>query len=151
MILSNQKNALLGGRPKGAVSKLTKLKEKAQQQMELTISKRTQKLVDAISHVALGTHKMVRLELDEIGMLHRRTVSDMTEMQNLLDSGEYGKDYLIIIGKGPDWKAGAELLNRNFGKATESVKHSGEVGFSLRGLAQARETLPVDNEDITDE
>lgn len=112
---------------------------------------RAEKILEAQTNVALGTHKMLRLELDEAGMPHRRTVSDEREMQNLLDTGIYGKDYIIIVGKAADWKAGNALLDRAFGKANESVKHTGEVVFSLRGLANTRKNLDVDNDDITDE
>lgn len=144
-------NGALGGRPKGTKNRLTILKEKAMEKMEKSISIRTAKLVDAMTNIALGTHKMVRKYTDDEGRIRTETIRDEKRMQELLDTGTYGIDYIILQGKEGDWKAGNALLDRAFGKAPESVKHSGEVVFSLRGLAESRRALDVDNEDVTDE
>jgi hypothetical protein len=45
----------------------------------------------------------------------------MDDMQRLIDTGVLGKDYLIVIGSEPDHKAAANLLDRGFGRPTETI------------------------------
>lgn len=97
------------------------------------------KLLNSQAIAAIGTHRMVVLSFDEEGKKHIETVRDETRMQNLLDNGVYGEDYLILEGTKADWKAADALLTRVFGKPKESleVNHT----FSLVGLAERRKGL----------
>lgn len=138
-------NGKLGGRPKGSKSKLTILKEKKRAKFEEHIAKMANKLTNAQAIVALGTHKMVRMYIGSDQKMHTETIRDEVRMQNLLDNGTYGVDYVIVVGNDPDWKAANALLDRTFGKATETVKHEGEVQFSLKLLAQHRKEIINDD------
>ncbi len=105
-----------------------------------------QKLVNAQSIVAQGTHKMV--------VIHKgpppevETIRDEDRMQKLLDTGVYGVDYLIVAGSMPDAKAADMLLNRAFGKAKESLDLNVDVKFSLKDLAARRKGLKSDAEEL---
>lgn len=135
-----QANGMLGGRPVGRKNRLTLLKDKMRDKIEKQIAGVSMKIINAQTNVALGMHKMLALTFDEDGKRHIETVRDEKRMQNLLDHGEYGVDYLIVEGEKADWKAGNALLDRAFGKASETLKVNGEVKFSLKTLAmQARE------------
>lgn len=144
-------NGKLGGRPLGTKNKLTILKEKKRADFDKSIALMAKKITNAQAIVALGNHKMIRMFKDADGTMHIETIKDETRMQNLLDTGVYGVDYIIVVGHEPDWKAGDALLNRVFGKATETVKHEGEIGFSLKALKDIRDNLKAKAKDITDD
>ena len=118
------------GRKKG--SKLPKTLEKLKQleALKQRVFAMTNKLVNAQAMIALGTHKMICVHKTAEGM-KAETVRDEDRMQSFLDTGVYGKDYLIVVGKEPDFRAGDALLNRAYGKPTESVEHSGRDGKPL--------------------
>lgn len=92
-----------------------------------------------------GTHRVVVVTKDEEGKNHIETVRDIKRIDALLESGEYGKDYLILAGAEPDWRAADAFLSRALGKPVESIKHSGTVEhkFSLVDLARERRSLPA--------
>lgn len=129
-----------GGRPKG-ITAATKAKLKAQKLLDIRIAKMADKLLNSQAIVALGTHRMVTVEIDEDGKKHIKTIRDEDRMQKLLDEGEYGIDYMILEGSKADWKAGNALLDRAFGKAKESLALSGEVTFSLKTLVDRRKAI----------
>lgn len=130
-----------GGRAKGQLAKSTLIKLKATQRFNDRVFKITDKLFDAQAVVALGTYKMIRMYKDESGMPHVETIRDETRMQNLLDTGQYGVDYIVVAGEAPDWKAANALLDRAYGKAKESIHVEGEVKFSLKNLAEERKAF----------
>lgn len=134
------------GRPKGVLSPETILKNKAEKILRTRIYKMTDKLISAQSIVAIGTHKMIRISIDADGKKHVETVRDEKRMQNLLDTGVYGKDYIIVEGSLPDYRAADALLNRGYGKPKESLDLTGEVSFSLIGLIAKRKELAKESE-----
>lgn len=103
-------------------TKKTLLKEEVFEVAKQRVFAMTQKLVNAQSIVAVGTHKMVRTYKDASGMPHTEVIRDTDRMQELIDTGEYGKDYMILIGAEPDHKAASALLDRFYGKPTESIE-----------------------------
>lgn len=142
---------LLGGRPKGSKSKLTILKEKKRGDFDKKIALMAEKLTNAQAIVAMGTHKMVRMYIGTDQKMHTETIRDEKRMQNLLDTGVYGVDYVIVVGNDPDWKAANALLDRTFGKAKETIDVNGEMKFSLKELSFSRELLKEKVIDVTDD
>jgi hypothetical protein len=106
-------------------------KEIALERIKQTIFGMADKLVMAQTVPALGTYKMIRPFIGEDGLPHTETIRDMDRMQELIDTGVHGKDYLIVAGDKPDHKAVSALLDRAFGKPVESVEHSGRDGKPL--------------------
>lgn len=101
------------------------------------------KLINAQIIAATGTHQMIVMEMDdELGTMQPRKITREDEMQNLLDTGIYGEDYLILAGKNPDWKAAEALLNRGLGKAAETKTITVDHQHSFAQLAKARAKLP---------
>lgn len=146
-----RKNALIGGgRPAGSLSAQGKLKLKMNKVFNTRVYKITSKLFEAQAVVAFGTYKMIRMYKDEAGMPHVETIRDEKRMQNLLDTGQYGTDYIVVAGEQPDWKAADALLNRAYGKPKESLELSGEVSFSLRALAERRLAESKEEETLID-
>lgn len=130
------------GRPKGTKnpdrSPEVKLRIKAQKAMRMRLYRMTDKLLNAQNIVAVGTHKMITISKDDLGIDHVKTIRDQKHMQKLLDEGRYGVDYFIVVNTLPDWKAADALLNRAHGKAKESVAFDVNHTFSLRDLATKR-------------
>lgn len=147
-----RKNGMLGGRPKGSLNKLTLLKEKRRNQIDKSIATMALKITNSQAMTALGTHKLLELYKDEsTGLMQKRVVNDIKRIEKFLESGVYGVDYIIVVGKNPDWKAGNALLDRTFGKAKETVEHTGEVTFSLKALAESRRNIDDEPLDIESE
>lgn len=141
-----RRNALIGGgRPKGSLSKTTLLKQKMQTAFNQRVYRMTDKLLSSQVIAALGTHRMVVITKGDDGKPQLETVRDQKRMDNLLDIGEYGKDYMILSGAEPDWKAANALLDRAYGKAKESLEVDATVKFSLKGLAERRKSLDLEN------
>ncbi len=134
------------GRPPGLKNKKTLEREKVQEAINNRIFAMADKLISAQQIQALGTHKMVRMFKDEMGKPSVETIRDEKRMQKLLDEGQYGKDYVIVVGTLPEYKAADALLNRGFGKPAESLKLEGNVTFTLRGLAERRQMIKAEEE-----
>ena len=132
--MENKKNKGRGGAGRGQGRKkgvATLAKEVAFKRMQEKIYAMTDKLVNAQAVVALGTYKIVRPYTGTDGLPKTETVRDMDEMEKLIQNGTLGKDYLIVEASAPDHKAAANLLDRGFGKPTESIEHSGRDGAPL--------------------
>lgn len=149
-IEANRKNALLAGRPKGKLNRLTVLKEKARIGFETDIAKMARKLTSAQAIAAVGTHKMIRIFMRD-GVKATEIIRDEKRMEDLLINGVYGKDYIIVEGRPGDYRAANALLDRTFGKAKENIKLDGEVKFSLIALAQRAEQMETIDNEVIDE
>lgn len=114
-------NGQKGGKPPGSKSERTLIKEQVKAEMYQRIFGMTQRLVNAQYKIAIGTHKMVQMIKGPGDTMMTRTIRDEEEMQRLLDEGEYGIDYIILVGKEGDWKAANALLDRAMGKAKETL------------------------------
>lgn len=117
-----------GGARKGSgLKKGTKLKKTVERELVLEAARKrifdmTDKLLSAQAIVAVGTHKMLRLYKDKAtGLIQTETIRDMDKMQDLIDTGVYGEDYVIVTGRDPDPKAANMLLDRGLGKAVETI------------------------------
>lgn len=119
-----------GKNKKGHKLPKTLEKEHMMERIRQRVFKMTDKLIDAQAIVAVGTHKMIHMYKDADG-IHTETIRDMDRMQDLLDNGKYGIDYVIVAGSEPDHKAASALMDRAYGKPTESIEHSGKDGQPL--------------------
>lgn len=139
------------GRPKGIVPSHTLLLQRQKAVFNQRASRMAGKLLDAQAVIALGTHHMVVKSIVE-GKVHLNIVRDDKRQQELLDTGIYGQDYLIIEGTPGDWRAADAILNRAWGKPKETLELEGDVKFSLKALhLHKNETayLPVPAEVIS--
>lgn len=144
---ANKKNAQRAGRKKGKLLPKTIEKQKTLQAFNERVFQMADKLLNAQAVMALGSYKMIVIKKDSLGMDHVETIRDEKRMQKLLDTGTLGKDYFIVVGKLPDFKAGNALLDRAYGKAKETLGVEGELKFSLVRLAEERKIIP--NVDLT--
>ncbi len=128
---ANKKNAEKAGRPKGAKSPKTLDKEASLERIRQRVFAMSDKLINAQAVVAMGTYKMVRPYIGTDGLPKTETIRDMDDMEKLIQEGTLGKDYLIVEASAPDHKAADALLNRAYGKPTESIEHSGKDGAPL--------------------
>lgn len=114
------------GRPRGTKSKikqkLIKTKEEALELFNNKVYGVTSKLFNAQMIVAQGSHKMVHMYKDDEGVMHIETIKSEATMDDLIATGEYGKDYVIVVGSMPDARAADMLLNRSLGKPIESLE-----------------------------
>lgn len=106
------------------------------------IAARAAKIVSAQTVAALGTWYVVELSTDENEKITRTIVRDMKRIEYLLDNAVHGKDYLIVEGTLPDWRAGNAMLDRIHGRAKETLEIEGEVKFSLKQLNGDTKELP---------
>jgi len=125
-----------GKRPNAGVYKGFKYpktieKEKIKSEIDKVIMLRASKIVDAQYIMSQGYHVMIEFIKVPGGIPEQKQVSDPKRIQELLDLGEYGKDYVIVLGARPDPKAGDMLLNRTFGKPTESLEVGNKDGRPL--------------------
>jgi hypothetical protein len=92
---------------------------------------RTFRIVDKLFNAqlveALGYHKMVVTRIVG-GAVVQIDVKDPKQMENLLATGEEGKDYRIVVASEPNHKASQAILDRAFGRATEVHEISGKDG-----------------------
>ncbi len=119
------------GPKKGTVYKKNELIVQRKQQSHATlkmieeqIQSRASKLIDSQFAAAVGTFRLMKWK-KKVGFV---PVYDEEEINELLATGESGVDYRFLEASAPDWKAADALLNRGFGKAKESVVHSGGIG-----------------------
>lgn len=118
-----------GGRPKGSISPQTKEKMDALKMYRERVSKIAGKLLEAQTVEALGFHKMVRIETKKNGKYKEIcTVTNPEEFDSLLADGVLGKDYILVAAASPNYKASESILNRAFGRPTETVEVSGRDG-----------------------
>lgn len=122
------------GRKPGTKNRLTILKEKKKVQMETSIAKMTDKLVNAQAIAALGTSRVVIVSIDGDGKKRLETVRDEKRIDKLLATGILGTDYIILAGADPDWKAANAMLDRAYGKAKDTLEVQGT--FSLLQLGK---------------
>lgn len=119
------------GRKKGSKAPKTFEKEKMLERIRQRVYAMSDSLVNAQSVVALGYYNLVEPYIGEDGLPHTRIIRDPMRTEELLNYGVQGKDYILVVGSEPDSKAVSELLNRAYGKPTESVEHSGRDGKPL--------------------
>lgn len=125
------------GRPKGAKSASTLLRERAKLNFEKRASKMSSKLYNAQAVQALGSWKMITIKIID-GVKTVTTIRDEKEIEKLLDHGEINVDYFLVVGAMPDYKASDAILNRAWGKPKESIDLDVNVKVSLKELAEKR-------------
>lgn len=128
------------GRKKGSKSKATIEKEAALAEVRQRIMKISQRILDSQVSIAIGQQFLFRIdtETDSKGKKTRSKpvlVTSEEEIQNYLD-GEYGdgessndeSSYYFITTKEPNNMAIDSMMNRAFGKPTETVEMTGKNG-----------------------
>lgn len=133
------KNGKRVGRPPSNMANQLVQREKAM--FNKLASRRARKIIDAQTVAALGTYHILAISFDEEGNKHLNIVRDMKRQENLIESGTLGKDYFIVEGTLPDWRAGDAILNRAWGKPKETTVVEGDFTFSLRALHKQAEEL----------
>ena len=97
------------------------------------------KLLEAQTVTALGTYIIATIHVNENGEKKLTRVRDLERIEKILNTGVVGKDYIIVEGHLPDWRAVESLFNRFYGKPTEHVQFSGIV--SLAEMAKEASTI----------
>jgi len=113
------------GRPAGSKNKKTVEKDAAMKRFKDRVFKVTDKLFESQLVEATGYHVMVAFDKGAKKLLQ---VTDKKKFNKLLETGTEGKDYLFVVAAAPDYKASDALLNRAFGRPTESVELTGKGG-----------------------
>jgi hypothetical protein len=128
---ASRKNGKKGGKPKGAKSKKTLDKEIVLERFRQRTYQVVDKLFNAQFALSSGMYKMLRPYMGSDGLPHTEVIRDEKAMEELVLNGVHGKDYLLVEGSAPDNKAISNMLDRAFGKPTESIEHSGKDGAPL--------------------
>ena len=130
------------GRPLGVASAEKRLKAKSEKLMLNRLYRASKKILDAQIIVATGSHKIIQVYEDKnTGEKKVKTIRDEAHIQKLLDEGEYGKDYMVVVGALPNGDVANKLLDRAFGKAKETLDINADVKFSLKDLAEQRKKI----------
>lgn len=139
---NTQENSVLNirkaGRPKGAKNRLTILREKKRIEMETNIAKMTDKLVSSQAIAAIGSYRVVVVTTDAEGKKHLETVKSIKRIDELIAKKEHGKDYMILAGADPDWKAANAMLDRAYGKAKDTLEVQGTFSLLMLGKKAAQ-------------
>ncbi len=166
-------NASKGGRPKGSKGKATLIKEAAKNHFDKRVLKLNDRLINAQTSLAIGQTFLYKIEKEFIKTGENKDGSDKGYWKNLKpelvesqdeiesylerlaenngsldDDSDESAAYYFLTTKEPDNKAIDSLRDRTFGKAKESLEITGEVKFSLKGLADRRKEL-LEEKDAT--
>ncbi len=125
------------GRPRGSMTPENKLRMKTEQMLKKKIYRIADKLFQAQAVPALGTYRII-IKVDVGGIPIIETVHDIKEIDRLLTTCIHGKDFWIVEGSKPDWKAADAMLDRGYGKAKETLDLNADLKFSLKELAERR-------------
>lgn len=156
-------NGMKGGRPKGAKSKSTLVKEVVKKDFDERVLRLNDRLINAQASLALGQTFLYKIEKEWIKTgekkngeengyfrnLKPKLVTAQWEIESYLerlaenngtldDENDPEATYYFLTTKEPDNKAIDSLRDRTFGKAKEHIEVTGEIKFSLKGLAQRR-------------
>jgi len=134
-IEKNRINGHKGGRPKGSKAAKTLEKEKTLEAFKQRVFRASSRLFTSQFQSAIGVTFVYRI--DRLGknkeIEKHILVEDPKEIEtalNQIEAGENGGDngYYYISVKEPDVRASSVLLDRAYGKPTESIEHSGRDG-----------------------
>lgn len=133
------------GRKKGHKEPQTIIKERTHVEVKMRIAKMADSLISAQTVLAKGMNMLYRIDTvkDENGKKKRKKpklVTDQWEIEMYLDalvnnelsSVNDSEHYYFLTTKVPSNRALDSLLNRAFGKATESVEVTGKDGKELK-------------------
>lgn len=115
------------GRKKGSRSKETILRDQSMQALQQYIFKIAPKLVEAQVVEGVGYYRMMVLSRVAGKVVYTR-VTDRKEFDRLISEGKAGEDYVIMAAEDPNHKASDAVLNRAYGRPTESVELSNKDG-----------------------
>lgn len=119
---NNYGGARIGaGKKKGTRHKRTLEREATLQAFRDRVYEMSQTLLRAQAVPAIGYHQMITLTKDAEGKMHTEIVKSEKRISDFLATGVYGKDYMLIVGAEPDYKAADALLNRAYGRPTETI------------------------------
>lgn len=141
------------GRPRGAQNEASKILAREKAIFNKKASLRANKILNATTIAALGTHHLLELIRDPNNrevILERHIVRDAKRQEHFLDEGEYGQEYIIVEGTPADWRAGDAILNRAWGKPKESIEVDHTHNFTLRAAHEKLEVAPPTHLDAID-
>jgi hypothetical protein len=129
------------GRPEGSVNETTKLKLEAERELKDRIIGNTQRLLDKQFSLAEGCQYLfvIHTEYDKKGKTHKskpELVTNPDIIQRFLDGefeGSSDDEYYFMTTERPDGRALDSLLDRAFGKATQSMDLTSK-GKQLEGI-----------------
>lgn len=138
------------GRPKGTKQPATLEREKVKRALDQRFMRATEKIANAQIALASGLSFLYKIHTDKKGNRGRpELITAQYEIEAYL-SGDYEHneegDYYYITTEAPNNQAIDSILNRVHGKPKESIDFSGEVKFSLKGLAEMREAKRLERE-----
>lgn len=112
------------GRPKGVKTARTLEREEARKYLTQRVLSEIEPLATAEIESAKG---VLCLYTKQLGRWVR--VSDPAIIEATLNTAEkvMGNDYYLIAAKDPDTKALKNIFDREFGKPTDRLEHSGEL------------------------
>jgi hypothetical protein len=112
-----------GGMPKGKKTAKTIIKEMAKQEMESYIQKKTAPLLKTLFASALGSYEFFLVENYENGQNKKILVKDPDIIENILNDPDMsqGDNYFIARTVQPDTHAAIHLLDRAYGKPSQSI------------------------------
>lgn len=131
----------LGGRPKGQKNVATLKREIVKKNYDQKVLRVASELFSAQASIAIGQKFLYKITTNQKGVRSRpELITDHSTIEDYLagDLNDDPNEYFFITTKEPDNQAIEGMLNRIFGKAKESLELTGEVKFSLKGLAQRR-------------
>lgn len=116
-----------GKAKKGKKTAKTLEREASMKALQAYIFKIAPKLVEAQVVEGLGYYQMMIVERVAGKLVYKR-VSDRKEFDRLIVEGKAGHDYIIMAAEDPNHKASDAVLNRAYGRPTESVELSNKDG-----------------------
>ena len=136
-----KKNPKGAGRKKGKTTE-TQLKEKALKDFKLKASKMANSLLLSQAQEAIGTRQIVRRDdiysKGKLVKVEFNVVEDAKEIEKVLNEfqdidgrGEIDGVFYMITQDKPNYRASDAILNRAFGRPTESHEVSGKDGEPL--------------------
>lgn len=139
------------GRPKGSKNQKTVEEETAREYFRKRVINSVSKLIDSQMNLARGVQYLFKIEViwktgkDGKKFAEKQKpviVKDKEEIASYLN-GEFDdkddNDYYFLTTEKPDNKALDSLLDRVFGKAKQSIEHSGSI--DLEGILEERRNL----------
>lgn len=168
-------NGLKGGRKKGGKNASTLLREVVKKDFDQKVLRLQNRLLNAQASKAIGQQFLYKIEKEFVRTGENKDVEEKGYWKNLppklVDTEEEIFEYLnmlaenngsvdddqseestyyYITAKEPDNNAIDSLLNRVHGKATESINVDVDVKFSLKSLAQRRQSIGQTEQKIID-
>lgn len=121
------------GRPRGSTNALTRKADKKEKTIKERVLKNVDDLVNAQLTLAKGVHYLYEIKMRNIGGRRKPEhilVTDPKRIKKFLD-GELEGEYCYITADKPDGRMIDSLLDRAFGKASQSEGNDTNFNFNI--------------------